>query len=44
MDFLSKLVQTNTKPKLMAITCIATLIAPHIYSAVKDLIVDTFDK
>lgn len=44
MDLISKLVQNNSKSKLMAVTCIATLIAPHLYSVVKDSIVSVFDK
>ena len=44
MDLLSKVIQNNTKPKLMAITCLATLVAPHLFSLVKNSIADLFDK
>ncbi len=44
MDFLSKLIQNNSKSKLMAVTCIATLMAPHVFCTVKGAVVDLFDK
>jgi hypothetical protein len=44
MDLISKIIQNNSKSKLMAVTCIATLVAPHVFSFIKDSLVEMFDK
>lgn len=44
MDLFNKIIQSSTKPKLMAVTCVATLVAPYAFSALKDVVINAFDK
>ncbi len=44
MDLLSNLIQNTSKPKLMAVTCLASFIAPYAISGAKTIILNTFTK
>ena len=37
MDLLSNFIQKTSKPKLMAVTCLASLLAPYLFSGLKAL-------
>lgn len=41
---MAKFIQNNNKPKLMALTCLASLAAPFIISGMKNIIMEACNK